>query len=300
LPLFESTTYSGLIWGLFLVDCEFLSLLFLIFMSEYHLTLFILLIQLLLALHSTLWYFSAVWKMWIHSLIAYCIYTQNSITLNRDPSSPPDNQLLTPERDQTAEHIWSWQVRLNMTGTDEWQNSRSRSGTPHPQGGAVSQPIFEPVIPVLQGQLAAGSDVLVRNQIAPIPIESPHDRGHGRGHGRRHQGNAPVPEDDPFQMNVDPPINIAPLPLPVNADVLPAPNEQLHAVGQMPVGPLSQEGRVLQWQLSQVANQQVAPAMGQVAVQPARVVAGARRRNNAQPIIGHASRDVHPNFPGLD
>jgi hypothetical protein len=101
-------------------------------------------------------------------------------------------------------------------------------------------------------------------------------------------------------MNVDPPINIAPLPLPVNADVLPAPNEQLHAVGQMPVGPLSQEGRVLQWQLSQVANQQVAPAMGQVAVQPARVVAGARRRNNAQPIIGHASQDVHPNFPGLD
>lgn len=137
-----------------------------------------------------------------------------------------------------------------------------------------------------------------------MPIESLRGHGHGRGcgHGRRHQGivigryrsqsahvdNAPVPGDDPFQMNVDPPIYVAPQPLPVNADVLPA---------QFPVGPLSQEGRVLQWQLSQVANQQVASVMGQVAIQPARVVAGARHRNNAPHIVGQASRDVHPNFP---
>ncbi|KIM91795.1 hypothetical protein PILCRDRAFT_906 [Piloderma croceum F 1598] len=63
----------------------------------------------------------------------------------------------TPERDWTAERECSRLRRLDMTGTDERRNSRSRSGTPTRGGTPVPQPLFQPAanINVGHGHLPA-------------------------------------------------------------------------------------------------------------------------------------------------
>ena len=84
----------------------------------------------------------------------------------RDPPS-------TPERDRTIECERSRLRRLDMTGTDERCNSRSRSGTPSRSADPVPQPVF---------QLPAGF---------------------GAGHRDAPAPNLPPSQgDDPFQMDV--------------------------------------------------------------------------------------------------
>ena len=53
-------------------------------------------------------------------------------------ASPP----VTPERDRMAERERSRLRCLDMTGTDERRNSRSRSGTPSRGDNFVPQPVF--------------------------------------------------------------------------------------------------------------------------------------------------------------
>jgi len=148
----------------------------------------------------------------------------------RDPPS-------TPEHDRTIERERSRLRPLDMTGTDERRNSRSRSGTPSWSADPVPQPVF---------QLPAGF---------------------GAGHRDAPAPNLPPSQgDDPFQMDVAAEhhrvINLnddmpqMQMPARGNAQPLPIPNVQGAP------GPLSQEGRQMRWRLPQL---------------PAQVVAGARQ-----------------------
>src|SRR6202047_4147949 len=147
------------------------------------------------------------------------------LILYRDPPS-------TPERDRTAERERSRLSRLDMTGTDERRNSRSRSGTPTRSNNPVPQPNF-------------GAPVSF--QPPPAQADPPSSNG-----------------EDPFRMDVGAGqrrvINlnddIPPMQMPAgrNAPPLAMPNIQ------GAVGPLSQEGVQMQWQPSQLPAQVVAGA----------------------------------------
>jgi len=80
----------------------------------------------------------------------------------------------TPERDQTAEREHSRLCCLDMTGTDEHRNSRSRSGTPTRGDDPIPQPDFV-------GQAGRGRGFM------PPPAQA---------------GLLPPNGEDPFRMNV--------------------------------------------------------------------------------------------------
>jgi hypothetical protein len=138
-----------------------------------------------------------------------------------------------PERDRTAVRERSRLHRLDMTGTDERRNSRSRSGTPTRGDNPVPQPNFVGLAGFGRG-------------FVPPPAQA---------------GLPPPNGEDPFRMNVAAEqhvINlnddIPPMQMPQNAQPLAVPNFQGVA------GPLSQEGVQMQWQLPQLPAQVVAGA----------------------------------------
>jgi hypothetical protein len=80
---------------------------------------------------STLAWLNRVFKMWVCFPFLWNLCND----LCRDLPS-------TPERVRTAECERSRLRCLDMTGTDEHCNSRSRSGTPTRGGTPVPQPMF--------------------------------------------------------------------------------------------------------------------------------------------------------------
>jgi hypothetical protein len=158
----------------------------------------------------------------------------------------------TPERDRTAERERSRLRRLDMTGTDERRNSRSRSGTPTRGGTPVPQPMFQPAVGINEGH---------RHLPAPIP-------------------NPPPYGDDPFRVNA--PIEAHRV-VNLNDDDDDMPQMQMPA-GWNPVqggaGPLSQEGQQLEWQLPPaVPNPDPPPVLQNPLAQPPVQRVGGARQN---------------------
>jgi hypothetical protein len=126
----------------------------------------------------------------------------------------------TPEHVRTAERERSRLRRLDMTGTDEHRNSRSRSGTPTPGGTPVPRPMFQPSVVIDGGH---------RHLLAPIP-------------------NTPLYGDDPFRMNAP---TEAQHVVNLNDDD-DMPQMRMPAgwnTVQGGAGPLSQEGQQFEWEL---------------------------------------------------
>ena len=89
----------------------------------------------------------------------------------------------SPDRERSVERARERAQRyVNITGTDERRNSRSRSGTPSLQGEPIPQPVFVNVDAIPQIQIPANLDAPLRNPMPMIPpLPMPNPRGRGRG-----------------------------------------------------------------------------------------------------------------------
>jgi len=160
--------------------------------------------------------------------------------------------------------------RLDMTGTDERRNSRSRSGTPTREDDIVPQPVFQPRA---DSHSHNGSPQGLDSQPAlQIPAGFVHPQ--------------PMHADPPPFMGVDPFRIYVPAQEPgainLNDDMPQVQNALSQVMNRQ--GPLSQEGRHFQWQLPPglplpppAPVQPPAPIQPPVPMlQPAQVVAGVR------------------------
>lgn len=154
----------------------------------------------------------------------------------------------TPECDHTVECEHSWLHRLDMTGTDEHCNSRSHDGTPTWGGTPVPQPVFQPSVGFNEGH---------RHLPASIPDHPPYGDDPFRANSATEAHHSISLNDDVDEMSQ------MQMPVGRNAVPLPIPNVQGGA------GPLSQEGRLFEWQLGPLPVLPGPPPMPQPSPPPA-------------------------------
>ena len=195
---------------------------------------------------------------------------------------------MTPERDRMVEREHSRLQRLDMTGTDECRNSRSRSGTPSRHDNVVPQPDF-------QSGLSSHSHGDTPQDPGPLP--------------RLPQMHLPEIGDDPFRVYI-PAQHAGIINLNDDGDVPQIQNAPQQGAN-MP-GPLSQEGRQFQWQIppylpSQppvptqppmpIPLQQPVPIQPPIPIpSPAQIVGGVRHALANRQYVGHAARQQHPRW----
>jgi len=170
--------------------------------------------------------------------------------------------------------------RLDMTGTDERRNSRSRSGTPSRGDNFVPQPVFQS-LPGSRSHSGTPQDPPV------LPLAPPT----GLLYAQQMQGVQPAVMGDPFRIYAPEHPGI----LNLNDD-MPGMQNAPQWVANVQ-GPLSQEGRHFQWQLPvapihpPIPSQPFNPPVPSQA--PAQIVGGARHASANR----HTARQPHPRYP---